>query len=506
MSGQMVSWSDYQGLGSMGGGGEMFGLGSPDDDGLVSGITSMGDIDSLNKALAANSDINNPGAAAGEGFPLRVESLDSLLYTTTYTADKLLFWKSLYKDAAYNTVEEYNRLEEYGSGDSIFISEGDLPEEDDSTYSRQYTKIKFMGITRRVTHVMSTIRAAHGNAVAREQMNGTLFLLRQIERNLFTGNEDYVPIQFDGIETLMAKAFGSTTAEDGQYLGYEDDLNVIDLRGEPLTEDHITDLTEQLIAEPNYGSPTDLWSPTGPVKDLTKIMYPKGRYPLDSPDAKGRVGLAVKEVVTPFGNIKLNPDIFIPDSTTPKAAGVGRASKRPLAPTIGALTSPVYAGSNSTFFATGDAGTYIYKVVAGSRYGKSTPVTTAGVTVSSGDQVSIPVTDNGPDTSYYEVYRTPVGGVAATARTIFRVARTGATQTIVDLNRFLPNCSRAYMLTSSPEVFKWKQLAPFTKINLATIDTSIRWMQVLYGALQLMKPRYNGMFINIGKLPTGANA
>jgi len=503
----MVSWSDYAGVGShaMGAGG-MPTFDVDDSDGVYSGVHSAGEVDALNKALAAGSDINNPGSSAGEGFPLRVESLDSTLFNVTYSADKIKFWKMIAKDPAYNTVEEFNRLEEYGSGDAIFIGEGDLPEEDDSTYSRQYTKIKFMGITRRVTHVMSTIRAAHGSAVARETVNGTLHLLRQIERNLFVGNEDYVPIQFDGIETLMAKAFGSSTAEDGQYLGYEDDTNVIDLRNEPLTEDVITDLTEQLVAEPNYGSPSDLWAPTGPVKDLSKIMYPKGRYDLDKPDKNGRVGIDVKGLRTPFGDIDINPNIFIPQSTVPQASGVGKASKRPLSPTVAAPTSPAYAGANTAYFTASDAGTYIYKVVAGSRYGKAAPTTSASIAVSSGDQVSIGVTDNGPDTSYYEVYRSDKDGTAATCRTIFRVPRTGNTQTIVDLNRFLPNTARCYLLSQSSEVFKWKQLAPFTKIPLATIDTSIRWMQVLYGALQLMKPRYCGMFINVGKLPTGANA
>lgn len=501
----MVNWSAYGGGGV--GASEMdshFGVGEDDDWG--GGTHSAGDVDSLNKALAAGSDINNPGSAAGEGFPLRVESLDSTLFNVTYSADKIKFWKMLAKDPAYNTVEEYNRLEEYGAGDAIFIGEGDLPEEDDSTYSRQYTKIKFMGIVRRVTHVMSVIKTAHGNAVARETVNGTLHLLRQIERTLFVGDENLIDIQFDGIETLMAKAFGSTTAEDGQYLGYEDETNVVDLRGEPLTEDVITDLTEQLVAEPNYGQPSDLWAPTGPVKDLSKIMYPKGRYDLEKPDKNGMVGIDVKGVRTPFGDININPNIFIPQSTTPQAAGVGKANKRPQAPTLGTPTSPAYAGSNSTFWGASDAGSYYYKIVAGSRYGKSTPATSAQVAVSSGDQVSIPVTDNGPNTSYYEVFRSNKDGAAGTCRSIFRVPRTGASQTIVDLNRFLPNCAKAYMLSQSSEVFKFLQLAPFTKIPLATIDTSIRWMQVLYGALQLMKPRYCGMFINVGKLPTGVNA
>ena len=491
-----VNWADYAGAS---------GLGMTEKPGLQAGIHSMADVDSLNKALSAGSDINNPGAAPGEGFPLRVESLDATLFTTTFMAKDIRFWKALAKDQAYNTIEEYNRLEEYGSGDAIYIAEGDLPDEDDSTYSRQYTRIKFMGVTRRVTHVMTTVSTAHGDAVARETTNGTLWLLRQMEPALFTGNEDLISIQFDGLETLMVKAYNSTTSDDGQYLGYEDD-NVIDLRGEALTEDHVTDLVERLVAEPNFGSPTSLWLPTGPMKDLSKLMFPRGRHN-QNPGADGDFGVAVRSILTPFGRIGLEPDIFIPQSKLPNESGAGNAAVRPGAPTISvAPAAAAYAGANQTFWSDDDAGTYIYRVVAGSRYGRSAPVTSASVAVAADEAVTFTVTDAGPNTSYYIIYRTEAGGVAGTAREIMRVPRTGATQVITDLNRFLPNCQKGYMLDVAADVIKWKQLAPFTKIPLATIDTSVRWMMVLYGALQLQKPKQAGMFINIGPLRTGAFA
>jgi len=498
MAGEIVSWMDYQGLANQGGlmaeGGEAIG-----------GISSMADVDALNKALEAGSDINSPGTAAGEGFPLRVESLDQTLFNTTYKAKDVKFWKALYKDPAYNTVEEYNRLEEYGSGDAIFISEGDLPEEDDSTYSRQYTRIKFMGTTRRVTHVMSVLRTAHGDAMARETVNGTMFLLRQIERAMFYGDEDLVSIQFDGLEKLLVSAWGATVQDDGMLSGYEDDEHVIDCSGNPLSEDYITDMAELLVAEPNYGAPTDLWTDTGATKDLSKIMYPKERYDLPAPTG-GKAGINISAVATPFGDINLNPNIFIVASKTPVAAGVGRAGVRPTTPTISGVTSPAYAGAGSKSFTATWAGAYWYKVCAGSRYGKSAPATSAQLTVSAGDQASIAVVDNGPNTSYYEVYRSDKDGAATTCRTIFRVARSAAAQTIVDLNRFHPNTSKAYMLSQSSEVLKWKQLAPFTRIPLATIDTSVRWMQVIYGALQIMMPKKCGMFVNVGRLATGRHA
>ena len=76
-----VSWSDYDGV-------EGFGQ------------SSQRDVDELNKALSAGQDINAPAAAAGEGFPLRVESLERTLKNTTYKMSHIRFWKNIPKLAA----------------------------------------------------------------------------------------------------------------------------------------------------------------------------------------------------------------------------------------------------------------------------------------------------------------------------------------------------------------------------------------------------------------------
>ena len=93
-----VSWRDYQGMADFGG---LFNQG---DDGYSQAHTSA-DVDALNKALTAGSAIDNPGSSPGEGFPLRVESLDQTLFNTTYAAKDIKFWKMLSKQPAYNTIE-----------------------------------------------------------------------------------------------------------------------------------------------------------------------------------------------------------------------------------------------------------------------------------------------------------------------------------------------------------------------------------------------------------------
>ncbi len=55
--------------------------------------------------------------------------------------DEIKLFKTISKVPASNTVEEFNRLISYGAGGTRrfnlgFISEGDLPEEENSTYER----------------------------------------------------------------------------------------------------------------------------------------------------------------------------------------------------------------------------------------------------------------------------------------------------------------------------------------------------------------------------------
>lgn len=80
-----VSWSDYEGV---------VGFGS----------STQQEVDELNKALAAGQDINKPTVAAGEGFALRVESLEQTLKVVTYRMEHIKLFKNIPKLAAYNTV------------------------------------------------------------------------------------------------------------------------------------------------------------------------------------------------------------------------------------------------------------------------------------------------------------------------------------------------------------------------------------------------------------------
>ena len=469
MENAFVSWRDYEGL-----------------DGF--GSSSQSDVQDLRKALSAGQDINPPATAAGQGFPLRIESLERTLKVVTYRMDDVRLWKNITKLPAYNTVEEYNRLESYGSNNfGGFISEGDLPEEDDSTYSRQFTIIKYIGTVRKVTHVMSLVRPAHGPVVAQETVNGTAHLLKQIETALFFGDSTKVPVQWDGLLKLITD--GAPAA------------NIIDMRGAPLTEDALNDGALTVKTTPNYGRATDLYCADGAYSDLAKSFYPAERYPIQPGGWQdGMVGLSIRGFHSMVGPIMFNPDVFIEFGGPPNAAAIGDAAKRPGTPTeaVGPTTPP-HASSQ---FAASDAGAYRYKVVAINRYGKSAPLTvTSPTAIAAGDELTFGIGDSSPVASAYEIYRSPKDGAAASELLLTTIARTGATTTFQDLNADLQGTSTSFLIQQNVEFFSFKQLAPFVKIPLATVDTSIRWMQLLYGAPTVYAPGKSTIFKNVGRAP-----
>lgn len=468
----MVSWKDYQGV-----------------DGF--GRASQEDVDNLNKALLAGNDINAPTAAAGEGFPLRVESLESTLKSTTYRMEHLKLFKSLPKIPAYNTVEEHNEISSYGANqDAGFIEEGALPEEDDATYARKYAVVKFMGTTRRVSHVMSLVKPAHGSVIANETVNGTMHLLKMLERALFYGNSALCDLQFDGYERLITANSPST--------------NIVDLRGEPLSEDVLTDICLTVFDAPNYGFPTHLHLNPKVKADLVKTFFPKERHNTFAGNGN-TVGLDVKSFTSPAGDVSFESNVFITDGGAPNAAAVGAAAKRPASPVVtAAVTTPADALSQ---FGADDAGDYYMKVVACNRYGRSAAVVVdaSAITVVAGDKITFGVTPSGSvEVEWYEVYRSLKGGAVGNQRLVLKVANAALTgqQTINDYNATIPYTTSAFLFQQNLECMSFKQLAPMVKIPLATIDSSIRWMQLLYGTPVLYAPGKVCLVKNIGR-PTG---
>jgi len=461
------------------------------------GLSTYEQVAELNKALAAGYDI--PATTGGvSGSALRVESLEASLKVITFLMSHIKFWQKIPKMPAYSTVEEYNRLTSYGSDGGAFTPEGELGEYDDAVYSRQVGLVKYLQTVRKVTHPMTLVRTAHGDVIGNEVRNGIMWLLGKIEYYLYNGdnslrynfptNEGY---EFAGIKKLI------------------DPTMVIDAGGDPLTED-ILETASNMVVE-QYGFPTDILIGTKPLADLAKVMFPKERIVV--PFKEGQIGVPLNTFASQAGNLAFNPDVFLRRKYIVQGTTGATSPKAPASPNACTVdyNSGGTTGTGNWTLTNNAHGLYYYSATLGNRYGESAPTagnTTATIAADT-DYVDIIVTNNStvgtylPD--YVNVYRSMANAASTDPRYLvaqfasISQANTGPQSTFVDVNSIAAGCHYVYLGELTPQILIFKQLAPMMKMDLAVIEPSIRWLQLLYGVVQLYAPKKWVIIKNVGE-------
>jgi len=449
------------------------------------GESTSSDLDALRKALAVG--YGSPGsvASAGDGTPLRIESLEGTLLAVTYTATHIRLWNRIYKLKASSTVEEYSRLVSYGGDGGGFIDGGVTPEEDDSTYSRAVQKVKYIGTTRSVQHPATLVNTIPTDLVVQETINGTMWMLGKIEHGLFFADSDIIPQEWDGI-------FKQVIAGGGE---------IIDLRGAALAHSHIED-GSQVITD-NYGVPQIMYANNKVFGDFSKEYHGLQRW--QSPNSPaGLVRTPVRGASTQAGDIIFDSDIFIRSNIqTPAAATHSKAPTTPVILTSGIETSGSGIDPTAVGKFTGDYdATYQYTLTAINRYGESLSATTfpgIGAALSGTDYFYITVgpgaeTDENKATGY-KIYRCFNG---ETPIFIKRVARDGASTTVIDVNDDIHGTYTALLSDLTPRSVAFKELSTMLKIPLSVTAPSIRWMQLLYGTPIVYTPKTHVIYKNIG--------
>lgn len=470
------------------------------------GQTTENEVGELNKALEAGAGYSGAPSALTNGGALQVESLDSSLKSVTYEMKHLKLWPMIDKDQAYNTIEEYNRVDAYGDQGRGFIREGALPRSEDSSYTRQIQRVRFIGVTRELTHVYTLVRNAHGDAIAREIRNGTMRILEIVERALYDGRGHYASASgvhdgsdaaildddtaWDGLDKQIRKGNADASAKAKAFTGFGVEEDVIrDIRGDVLDSDLLEDAA-RVVGE-NFGIPSVMSLDTKSHSDLGRQFFPKERInPMGV--AQGKAGFVLQSFVAAAGEFQLMSSVFLRPKRTPAAPISGIAT--PAAPSLS-----VAADALSKFTAA-DAGDYNYRVSAITEAGEG-PISPASAdqAVAAGERVNVACAAVAGALAY-AVYRSPkdsssdhefIGYVAPAAL--------GGVATMRDLNHKLPGLSQAYLLTKDAEVLRFKQLAPLMKMDLAVVATAYRWMQLLYGTPIVYAPRKNFLIENIGR-------
>lgn len=478
-------------------------------DGFHAGMQSSKSLDQLNKALAAEQITGRETAnlTTASGAPLKVESLEKTLKHITFRESDIRLWKDLPKKAAYNTVEEYNQQTSYGANRGGWNREGELPQEEDSIFVRRAQLVKYLGVTKSVTHQMTLVNTMIGSVMERAIKDGTLWILRTLNQGLYFGNEKIVPEQFNGF--LAQQQQSDAWASYAEYMNSE---MVVDLRGSALTEDAIETAANSIVE--NYGLATQLYGPPAVLSQFVKNFYGNKFIVPNTPSlSDGIMGQRVQAFDSQFGRIGLNHDVFFKKLPSKTSATAATSQKAPNKPTWDVSTPVVVQSSIAgSKFASTDAGNVYYGVVAINRFGESDMAiySTAAAAIVAGCAVDLKFADGGGTNAAtaYRIYRTKVGG-AATGEfyPLFEVSLDDVTRgydggsagIVRDMNRFLPDTDQSALFQFDNEVVEFAQLAPLMKMDLAVLSPAFRFMVLLYGTPFLYAPKKMVRFINIGK-------
>lgn len=467
------------------------------------GGASMESVDSLNKALQAGSITGRETTDMmdASGAALKVESLEKTLKHLTFRENDIKFWKDIPKKPAYNTVEEFNQQKSYGNDRGGFNAEGELPEEEDSVYVRRAQLVKYLGVTKSVTHQMTLVNNTIGNIMQKTIKDGTLWILRKLDQSLFFGNEKLVNLEFNG---FLAQQEQSDSWQDrNAYLNSE---HVIDMRGKSLSEDAIESGANSIVE--SYGLATQLYTTPSVLSGFVKQFY-GNKFIMPNTQAlqNGIMGQRVQQFESQFGPIGLNQDIFFKKKPAKTAQSEATSDKAPNVPKI--TVEAVEANAENSKWDSDFAGNVTYAVTAFNRYGESklSIALTSTVVVAHG-AADIKITDGGGThkASAYRIYRSETGSKTGIYYPIFEVSVNdvscgldgAATGNVRDLNRFIPNCDQAIVLQFDNEVIEFGQLAPLMKMDLAMLSPAYRFMILLYGTPLLYAPKKMIRIINIG--------
>lgn len=481
------------------------------------GSASAQEVDALNKALSAGSGYTGAPTSLSGGGALQVESLEPSLKAVTFEMKVLKLWPLINKTQAYNTVEEYNRQLSYGeqsNGGFFDADSGAAPDAHDANYSRELEIVRYIGTTRVVSHPLTLVRSNHGPMVAQQIKNGNMWILEQVERQLFEANAFFenatgdfdgdsadLPtggVKFNGLDKQIRSGDTDSTALYTGFDGYNDatDSSVIrNQDGAILDEEAIEDMGQTALD--NFGVPTHLFMDNKVHSDTSRLFYPKERVN-NMGVTEGSAGFILNKFVTSAGEVNLVGSRFLAPRRGVLAAAQTSA---PSTPTVSGTSTAVDATSQFGVSADHPAGTYSYRVSALNNSGESLATSGNTQAITAGNRVTITIASGTTGATYYAVFRAPVGTTTGHEFIGYVADSTGngGGATFTDAGNYTPGLSHAYMLQLDPENITWRQLAPLMKIDLATTGAAVRWMQLLYGTPIVFMPRKQVISDNIGR-------
>jgi len=260
-----------------------------------------------------------------------------------------------------------------------------------------------------------------------------------------------------GVDQQVRQSDGQLNTQDLMFAEYGSNQTVVLSSGGTLTQSIIEDASVRSAM--NMGAADRLILDPISLSAYNKIAHAKERIMLAG-SAQEATGAHLRTQWTSSAVVSLEASRFLSGKTQPARSRLGA----PAAPTI-AVADAGAAGSLLM------AGQYTYYATAVSIIGESLPSASHVATVTAaGDKVTVTITAVS-GASYYNVYRSSLGGNAANAKFIGKIKQGSGNPVFVDLGNMQPGAVTGFLIQGNTLGFA--QLAPYSKLKLAVSDLSL---------------------------------
>jgi len=454
-------------------------------------------IQSLVKALEAGSYNAAPGTLV-QGAALQIENLSPIMNNVTYTDKHLKLQKSLDKEDCKATLAQFDRQLSYGIFGSSAQLEGGVGEESTSDYVRAVVPMAYYSEVRRTFITANMVNTVDGQkGEARQAKDSALKIAGDLEFDSFLGQSHFSNAGvFDGnplataslpnmvgLDQQVRQSDGQSNTQDLMFSEFGSSQSVVIPVNGPLTQSLIEDLTVRSAM--NMGAADKFFADPISLAVYNKIAFAKERIVLAG-SPQDASGANLRQQWTSNSLVSMESSRFLSGKTNPARA----KANAPVAPAVPVLAD---AGPGQSLLL---AGTYVYYVTAANARGESQASTSATATVvADGNFVTATIT-NSTAASFYNVYRSVLGGSAAGAKFIGRVkASNAATTVFTDLGNKSPGFVTGYLVESAG--FKMYELSPFSEMKLGVDSLSVPSAFFQFTCLGAMQPRKSVIADNV---------
>lgn len=460
-------------------------------------------VQDLVKALEAGSYGAAPQTLV-QGSALQIESLDTMMHNVCFEDKALKLQKVIGVDGCKSTTPQFTRELSYGRLGGSAHLEGNVGPEKTGDYVRVTVPMCFYSHTRRVTLASTMVDTVDGKkSDERQAVAAAKVIAADIEFDLFRGCADFsnagvfdgnpfsmpsVMANMRGVDLQIRQSDAQRNAKDLMFGSFGSDDSVVLSGGGTLTQDLIEDSHVRSVM--NHGQADTMYLDPKVLANYNKITFGKERIILAGAPQPS-TGADLKRQAVSGGEVSLESSRFLSGRTGPDPV----SADSPPAPVSGVAASVTDAASPTAFLA---GQVYKYFVATGNEMGHSRLTAESSVTVAANaDVIDVTITHPASGVArWFDVYRTPANGAAASAKYIGRVAISAAGTTVFrDLGNKQPGFVTAFLLQA--DTMEVKELAPYSRLKLAQTDLSVPEAHFRFCTLAVYQPRKNVIVDNL---------